>query len=49
MCCLSIDCSIGLRGIVDRVKVLFRGHPDLKGHFNMFLPEQYELSLGDDD
>ncbi|EES14741.1 hypothetical protein BDA96_07G086400 [Sorghum bicolor] len=41
--------SIGISGIVDRVKVLFRGHPDLKSYFNMFLPEQYELSLTDDD
>jgi histone deacetylase complex regulatory component SIN3 len=38
-----------VRGIVNHVKVLFRGHPDLKSHFNMFLLEQYELSLRDDD
>jgi len=31
------------------MKVLLRGHPDLKCHSNMFLPPQYELSLTDDD
>jgi histone deacetylase complex regulatory component SIN3 len=49
MCCLWIDCSIGVRGIVDRMKVLLRGHPDLKRRFNMFLPPQYKCSLRDDD
>ena len=48
MCCLWTDCSIGVRGIVDRM-VLLRGHPDLKRRFNMFLPPQYELSLRDDN
>jgi hypothetical protein len=46
---LWIDCNIGVRGIVDRMKVLLRGHPDLKRRFNMFLPPQYELSLRDND
>jgi histone deacetylase complex regulatory component SIN3 len=49
MCCLWIDCSIGVRGIVDRMKVLLRGHPYQKRRFNMCLPSQYELSLRDDD
>ena len=44
-----IGCSIGMRSIIDRMKVLLRGHPDLKCHSNMFLPPQYELSLTDDD
>jgi histone deacetylase complex regulatory component SIN3 len=34
---------------MDRMKVLLRGHPDLKCRFNMFLPQQYELSPRDDD
>jgi len=38
-----------MRGIMDRMKVLLRGHPDLKCRFNMFLPQQYELSPRDDD
>jgi histone deacetylase complex regulatory component SIN3 len=41
---LWIDCNIGVRGIVDH-KVLLHGHPYLKRRFNMFLPEQYKLSL----
>ena len=46
---LWIDCNIGVRGIVDHIKVLLRGHPDLKRRFNMFLPSQYELNLRDDN
>lgn len=34
---------------MDHMKVLLRGHPDLKHHFNMFVPTEYELSLTDDD
>jgi histone deacetylase complex regulatory component SIN3 len=49
MCHLWIDCSIGVIGIMDRMKVLLCGYPDLKRRFNMFLPTQYELSLRDDD
>jgi hypothetical protein len=49
MCCLWIDCNIGVRDIIDHMKVLLRGHLDLKRRSNMFLPPQYELSLTDDD
>jgi hypothetical protein len=48
ICCLLIDCSIGARAVYDRLKVLLREHPDLKRHFNMFMPTQYKLSLTDD-
>jgi hypothetical protein len=48
MSCLWMNCSIGARGTFDRLKVLLRGHPDLKRYFNMFLPVQYKLTLSDD-
>lgn len=40
---LFVDCSTGVAGLVDRMKVLLDGHPDLKHQFNKFLPTEYVL------
>jgi histone deacetylase complex regulatory component SIN3 len=37
----------GIDGVVSRLQVLFRGHPELIRAFNTFLPSGYKLR--DDD
>ncbi|KAG2582559.1 hypothetical protein PVAP13_6KG195806 [Panicum virgatum] len=34
--------SIGVAAVIDRVKVLLAGHPDLIRGFNMFIPRGYK-------
>lgn len=38
-----------LRGVVARVKELFKGHNNLISGFNTFLPNGFEITLDDDD
>ncbi|KAF3501206.1 hypothetical protein F2Q69_00044829, partial [Brassica cretica] len=38
-----------LRGVIARVKELFKGHNNLIFGFNTFLPKRFEITLDDDD
>ena len=41
--------SINTDGVIDRVKDLFRGNPELVLGFNQFLPAGYKIELGPED
>jgi paired amphipathic helix protein Sin3a len=39
--------SIDTPGVIQRVSLLFDGHPDLIVGFNTFLPPGYKIEVGD--
>jgi paired amphipathic helix protein Sin3a len=39
------DQSINTDGVINRVKLLFKGHPDLLQGFNLFLPPPYRIKV----
>ena len=39
------DQTISTDGVINRVKLLFKGHPDLLQGFNLFLPPAYRINV----
>lgn len=46
--CVNDGNSIDTPGVIQRVSVLFRGHPELIGGFNTFLPPGYRIDISSD-
>ena len=45
ICQINILYSIDTPGVINRVSVLFKGHPDLIVGFNTFLPPGYKIEV----